>query len=362
MQENQCGMANLIFMSDLLTGLHSRHQLHIEMLSLAARANAARPLALLLLEVRDFDLWQRQLTPLAGDKLIQAVGEILNRAAPDGAYLARWNNACFAMLLPECPLWCAEDVGEALRVEAQQAALPSIFAYHGLGLDLVYGAACLPPSDTANLTLAAEEQLDRAKGGPLSRLLVRPDGVHLQEGAAEAYVRLAESYLIHGDPYLKRHGRMTSGYAQQVGRRLGFSAEQLEELAIAAAFSDIAMKEAAGACLEKPGCLTYGEFRRVARHPVFSAELCRALGLPEGVRETVLCHHESWDGSGYPEGRKGEEIPLSAAILSACGAFAAMLLPRPYRPARKLYAARAILSQGAGRKWPAPVVREVIGL
>ena len=55
--------------------------------------------------------------------------------------------ACFAMLLPECTLWCAEDVGEALRVEAQQAALPSIFAYHGLGLDLVYGAACLPPSD-----------------------------------------------------------------------------------------------------------------------------------------------------------------------------------------------------------------------
>ena len=53
---------------------------------------------------------------------------------------------------------------------------------------------------------------------------------------------------------------MTSGYAQQVGRRLGFSAEQLEELAIAAAFADIAMKEAAGACLEKPGCLTYGSF------------------------------------------------------------------------------------------------------
>ena len=122
------------------------------------------------------------------------------------------------------------------------------------------------------------------------------------------------------------------------------------------------MKEAAGACLEKPGCLTYGEFRRVARHPVFSAELCRSLGLPEGVRETVLCHHEAWDGSGYPEGRKGEEIPLSAAILSACGAFSAMLLPRPYRPARKLYAARAVLSQGAGRRWPASVVREVIGL
>jgi len=349
-------------MSDLLTGLHSRHQLHIELLSMASRANSARPLALLLLEVRDFGLWQRQLTPLAGDKLIQATGEILRRSAPDDAYLARWNNACFAMLLPACTLWCAEDVGEALRVEAQQAALPGIFAYHGLGLDLVYGAACLPPADPSSLSLSAEEQLERAKGGPMRRLLLQRDGLHPEEGAAEAYVRLAESYLIHGDPYLKRHGMMCSGYARQVGKNLGLSPAQLEELEIAAAFADIAMKEAAGGCLEKPGCLTYGEYRRVARHPVFAAELCRSLGLPEGISETVLCHHEALDGSGYPEGRVGEEIPLSASILGACGAFAAMLLPRPYRPARKLYAARAALAQGAGVRWPAAVVRELIGL
>ncbi|MDO4731912.1 MAG: HD domain-containing phosphohydrolase, partial [Bacillota bacterium] len=183
-----------------------------------------------------------------------------------------------------------------------------------------------------------------------------------EEGAAEACLRLAESYLLHGDPYLKRHGRMTGGYARQVGEKLGLSPEQLEELEIAAAFADISMKEAAGGCLEKPGCLSFGEYRRVSRHPIFAAELCRSLSLSAGICETVLCHHEALDGSGYPEGRQGEEIPLSASILGACGAFSAMLLPRPYRPARKLYAARAALSRGAGQRWPAAVVRELISL
>lgn len=346
-------------MSDLLTGLHSRHQLHIELLSQAARANEARPLALLLLEVRDFALWQRRLTPLAGDQLLRTVGTVLGRAAPEGAFLARWDNACFAMLLPDCALWCAEDVAEALRVEVQQAAFSGPAVYPGL--DLVYGAACQPPEDQNSLPGAAEERLERAKGGPLARLL-RPDGLHPAADAAQAYLRLAESYLVHGDPYLKRHGRMTAGYAQQVGRKLGFSPEQLEELALAAAFADIAMPEAAGACLEKPGCLTYGEFRRVARHPLFANALCRTLGLPEAVREAVVCHHEAWDGSGYPAGRQGEETPLAAYVLGACGAYAAMLLPRPYRPALRLYAVRAAIAQSAGTRWPARVVREVVCL
>ena len=354
--------ANFLAMSDLLTGFPSRHQLHIEMLSLAARANGTHPLALLLLELADFDLWQRQLTPLAGDKLIQSVGETLRRAMPDEAYLARWNNACFGLLLPECYIWSAEELGEALRREVQRTPLPPALQYPGLGLDLVYGAACLPPLEACSLGLGAEEQLERAKGGSWRQLLRRQEDFLPEDSSAAAYVRLAESYLLHGDPYLKRHGLMTSGYARQVGRKMGLSPREQEELVIAASFADIALREAAGSCLDKPGCLTYGEYRRVSRHPLFAAELCRALGLPESICETVLCHHEALDGSGYPEGRSGGEIPLSAGILGACGAFSAMLLPRPYRPARKLYAARAALAQEAGIRWPAAVVRELVGI
>ena len=91
-------------------------------------------------------------------------------------------------------------------------------------------------------------------------------------------------------------------------------------------------------------------------------ETAQSLELPRGVSETVRFHHERLDGSGYPDGLRGSEIPLSASILSACGTYAAMLLPRPYRPARKPYRARAEMSAGVGSAWPRDVVREVVAL
>jgi len=351
-----------VAMSDLLTGLKSRHQLHIELLSRAGQANAAKPLALLLLSVKDFALWQRQLTPLATDRLVQVAGELLAVEAPEEAFLARWNNACFALLLPNCPVWCAEDIGDQLRETARQTALPSLLSYQGLALDFNCGAATLPPLDANRLPQAAEEQLNRCEGGMFARLLMQSGDGNSDNLAAEAYIQLAELYLTHGDPYLKRHGQMTSGYALEVGRRLSFSPEALRELSIAAAFADIAMAEAAGSALNKPGNLTLGEYKRICRHPRFAAELCRSLSLSQGVIDTVLYHHERGDGSGYPEGLSAIDIPLSASVLGACGAFAAMLLPRPYRPARKLYAAKAELTAAADLYWPGSVIRELLTL
>ena len=351
-------------MIDVLTGLSSRHWLHMQIPEYAARATAAEPLALLLLRVKDFSLWQERLTPLAADSLLTLAAEALQRAAPANSAAARWENDTFALLLPDCPVWRAEDVGEKLRDALQESVLPMVFEMQNLQLDLCYGAAASPPVELNSLTQEAERQLRRAGGGVFAQLL-KADALaasDIQRDTAAAYIHLAEAYLAHGDPYLRRHGQMTAGYAQQVGRRLGMSELMLSELSLAAAFADIAMAEAAGAALAKPGCLTPGEFNRIKRHPVFAAELAASLGLPQGVIAAVRSHHERLDGSGYPDGLHGREIPLAASVLGACGAFAAMLLPRPYRPARKLYRARAEISEGAGRLWPAAVAREIVCL
>lgn len=351
-------------MIDLLTGLSSRHWLHMQLPEFAARATAAGPLALLLLRVKDFAMWQERLTPLAADSLLALAAESLQRSAPKNSAAARWDNDTFALLLPDCPVWRAEDIGERLRAELQRSVLPMVFEMQSLTLDFCYGAAATPPLELNSLTREAERQLQRAEGGVFAALL-KKDAAAVDtrdREAAAAYIHLAETYLAHGDPYLRRHGQMTAGYAQEVGRRLGMSELMLSELSLAAAFADIAMAEAAGAALVKPGCLTPGEFNRIKRHPLFAAELAETLGLPQGVIATVRSHHERLDGSGYPDGLYGNEIPLSASVLGACGAFAAMLLPRPYRPARKLYRARAEISEGAGRLWPADVAREIVCL
>lgn len=342
-------------MTDLLTGLYSRHQLHIALPELAAIARPARPLTLLLLKLRDFGLWQRRLTPLAADHLLKTAAGIIQKMAPPSALAARWNDAIFALLLPDTLIWQAEALAEELREAAAAAQLSAIFDYQGVRLDFNYGAAATPPVDHNRLPAAAEEQLRYSEGGVFAELMLSspplPDPPTLN-----AYIHLASRYLAAGDPYLRRHGQMTASYALEIARRLKFSQTQQNELRIAAALADIAMAESAGSALQKPGALTLAEYRRIQRHPLLAAQLCRSLGLSENIANTVRHHHEHVDGSGYPDGLSGSAIPFTAAILGAASSFAAMLLPRPYRPAKKLFAARASLKN---EYWPQPVLEQL---
>ena len=342
-------------MTDLLTGLYSRHQLHIALPELAAVSRPARPLTLLLLKLRDFGLWQGQLTPLAADHLLKTAAEILQNMAPPTALAARWNDAIFALLLPDTPIWQAEALAEELREAAASTQLPAIFDYQGIRLDFYYGTAASPPTDHNRLPFVAEEQLRHSEGGVFAELMLSspplPDPPTLN-----AYIHLASRYLAAGDPYLRRHGQMTAAYALEIARRLNLSQSAQNELRIAATLADIAMAESAGLALKKPGPLTLAEFKRIQRHPLLAAQLCNSLNLPQTVVETVLYHHEHGDGSGYPEGLFASDIPFSAAILGAASAFSAMLLPRPYRAAKKLFFARTALKN---EYWPKSVLEEL---
>jgi HD-GYP domain-containing protein (c-di-GMP phosphodiesterase class II) len=342
-------------MSDLLTGLASRHQFHTILPEMAAEAKPYRPLSLLLLKIRDFDLWQGQLNPVAADYLLQTTVDLISKHLPKEALAARWNDAIFAMLLPATPLWQAETLAEQLRDEVALAALPAVSGCQGLSFDFSYGMAACPPTEYSYMPGLAEQQLSHAEGGIFAELMLAapplPDTPTLN-----AYVHLAGRYMASGDPYLRRHGQMTESYALELARRLCLPQEQQDDLRLAAALADIAMAETAGAALHKPGPLTLAEYKRIQKHPLLAAQLCDSLSLPPRISEIILCHHEYWDGSGYPQGISGEDIPLPALILGISSAFSAMLLPRPYRPAKKLFAAKSALKSN---QWPELIIREL---
>ncbi|MDO4581995.1 MAG: HD domain-containing phosphohydrolase [Bacillota bacterium] len=345
-------------MTEMLTAMFSRHQMHVALPELAAAANAARPLALLLLKLRDFPLWQQRLTPLAADRLLEIAAGLIVEHTPATAVAARWNNATFALLLPRMQIWQAEELAVELSEHARQAVLPAIFEYQGLTLDFISGAATLPPHDFIRLSQAAERQLALEEGGIFARLdMTAVEGARPQP---QALISLATSYLAYRDDYLRRHAVISAAFASETARRLGMDERLQQELRLAAAFCDIALIETAGAALHKPGPLTLAEWRRIKRHPECAAGLCRSLGLSDELSEAVFAHHEALDGSGYPRGLRGAELSGAAAILGAAQAYAALLLPRPYRPARKPFAARAELGRLAGRLWPERVVRQLL--
>lgn len=152
------------------------------------------------------------------------------------------------------------------------------------------------------------------------------------------------------DEYTREHSEHVSRLAREIGERLGLPAERLELLRLAGLVHDIGKIGVRDDILLKPGELTAEERAAIERHPITAAEILRPLRGAKEIAEIVLAHHECPDGSGYPYGHKGDEIPLEAHIVRVADVFASLTEGRPYKPAMERAEVMAILSGLAGSK------------
>jgi response regulator RpfG family c-di-GMP phosphodiesterase len=144
--------------------------------------------------------------------------------------------------------------------------------------------------------------------------------------------------------------------ATQLARECGVSSGELRWIEAAALVHDIGEAGEMDPILRKPGQLTPEEMARVRRHPLHSEALLRAVSGFDRVAQIVRHHHERYDGSGYPDALKGEDIPLGARILAVADAYVALTSPRPHRPAFEHTAALQELHDGKGRQFDDRVV------
>ena len=133
------------------------------------------------------------------------------------------------------------------------------------------------------------------------------------------------------DPYSRGHSSRVTVFAQAMARRIGVDPERISVLRLGALLHDIGKLAVPSSVLLKPGPLTEAEFGLLRRHPGAGARMLRSLGAPETILPVVRHHHERWDGSGYPTGRKAKDIPLEARVLCVADSFDAMTSNRPYR-------------------------------
>ena len=158
------------------------------------------------------------------------------------------------------------------------------------------------------------------------------------------------------DQTAQSHIRRVQVYATGLARGLGMSDTEVQGVKTAALLHDIGKLAVPEHILSKPGPLTQEEFQKIRVHPQVGAEIISAVPFPYPVAPLILSHHERWDGKGYPQGLKGEEIPLGARILSVVDYFDALTSDRPYHKAMTHVAALALLQQEASRALDPTVV------
>ena len=154
------------------------------------------------------------------------------------------------------------------------------------------------------------------------------------------------------------HSRRVATYAHRLARQLGWSRRDARDLSLAALVPDLGKTWIANDILNKSAALSEEERRKMERHPIIGARILIGCDVHSFYVETVLYHHETWNGHGYPAGLQGEEIPLSARILAVADVYDVLTSQRPYKAPLSKDAARERLLLGSGTSFD-PLVLQV---
>ncbi len=158
------------------------------------------------------------------------------------------------------------------------------------------------------------------------------------------------------DSQTYEHCQRVSSYAERLARRMGWDQHQAHRLALAALVHDLGKTWIGNDILLKESALSSEERLLMEQHPLVGAQMLAGYDLDAFFIETVLYHHESYDGSGYPSGLRGEDIPIGARMLTVVDVYDALSTERPYRTACSPEAARQYLLDEAGRRFDPGVV------
>ncbi|HWD42077.1 MAG TPA: HD domain-containing phosphohydrolase [Fimbriimonas sp.] len=182
----------------------------------------------------------------------------------------------------------------------------------------------------------------------------------MEETQRQIFLRTMESLagaLEARDDYTRGHSHRVCEVSLLIGEELGLSMEELEDLRIGTTLHDIGKIGVPDAILNKPGRLTDEEYEIMRQHPVIGFDICSPLQLSKGILEIIRNHHEKLDGSGYPDGLKGDQLSKTLRIVCVADAFDAMSSPRAYRNVMTLSSVLKELSRWSGVQFDPDVVQ-----
>jgi ribonuclease P protein subunit RPR2 len=173
----------------------------------------------------------------------------------------------------------------------------------------------------------------------------------------KATVRALSNAVEARDAYTGKHAERVAAYGLAIARAAGIDVAEDPQLEFGFLLHDIGKVGVPDEILFKPAALSKDEFAQIASHAELGAEILRHVDFLQEATLIVRHHHERWDGTGYPDGLKGEQIPLSARIFAVADTLDALTTDRPYREAVGWAEARGVIHQGAGTQFDPGVVQ-----
>ena len=388
--------------TDTLTSLYN-HRGFQEILAkeLAKAKDTNTSLSVVMFDVNNISKINRELGHAKGDEVIKTIAEKIKQNIRANDSAGRYGGDEIAVIMPEtdtkdakylaeyityCLSCCfVDDVGpikvsvgistfpectmdqEKLLILAEQAMFISQAKGYKEGMSAIVSSSDFNFWDDMALNSFAEVLAKRHSqiGINFEEELVHKfnheeimNHTHLME-----MVTSLAGAIDAKDPYTKGHSTSVSRYAEALARAVNLPENEVERIKIGALLHDVGKIGIPESVLKKPGKLTDEEWKIMKQHPTIGAE--KVLAPNEALRDLipiVKYHHERIDGRGYPEGLKGNEIPLEARIVSVADAYHALVSDRPYRKGMPIEKACAILREGAGVQWDSDLVRQFISI
>jgi two-component system cell cycle response regulator len=326
-------------LTDALTGLGNRRALMLRLDAEVEAATEADPRAVMLFDLDGFKQYNDWHGHPAGDALLRRLGDKLAAAVAPTAAAFRLGGDEF----------CVLAVGDEIATRrVRSAAIEALSDVDG-GFEV--GSSCgfvMVPRDGAtpsSVLQMADERLYAEKA--------RRRRFSVGNQATSALVQA----LQEREPGLGDHLHDVAELVRLTATALGLDGQDLELVVRAAELHDVGKVAVPDAILSKPGPLSEAEWGFMREHTIVGDRILSAAPALEGVAKLVRASHERYDGRGYPDQLRGEEIPLGSRIITVCDAFNAMTSDRPYRPALPVQDALDELHRCAGRQFDPAVVR-----
>ena len=358
--------------TDEMTGLLNRKYFY-EILHQEFDKSQNRSLALAILNVDDFKLYNQLYGVREGDKCLKRIADIIRCSVGENGYTARYSGKEFAILLPNYDIFAAKNLVETICKQIyvmnnryEEVKLKSVTV--SAGISAAPYAARNVKELMDNVDLAVYHVKHSGKNGiqvfdtrfrsERGREIIT-DHAHIYK-EYEATIYALTAAIDAKDHYTFSHSNNVAYYATELAKYLGMNADVIEIIRQAALLHDVGKIGIPEDILNKKGKLTDDEFEVIKGHVEASIGIVRHLPSLDYVIPAVIGHHERYDGRGYPRRIRGEDIPATARVLCIADSFDAMTSKRCYKKAYTLEMARKILLDGAGSQFDPEMVQAFV--